>query len=402
MSLHYYVGRQPIFDNSSHVVGYELLYRSDEVSRGEFNPDQATSNVILNLLETGLSEVVGEHPAYINVTKHFIADDILPTRSVRQIVLEIQNDIDANPQVIESINKLQSLGYLIALDNFTYQKSLKPLYQLANIVKLDIQTYSKDTLEQEISLLKNYPVKIVALKVETPQELHTCNLLGIDYFQGFFFSKPQVLKKTRLSQNRLVSLRLLQEINNPKINIGGIEEIIKLDVTLSYKLLRYINSAAFGLQHDIKGIKHAIVCLGLDEIKRWASLIVLADISDKPDELTKVSLVRAEMCELLARASGKGNPETAFLVGLFSTLDSMMDISLNELFQSLPVSKDIKEALLDKMGVYRDYLDAILAYEKADWPKIDSIKYITKKSVTKFYIQSIKWADDKMKKLTAR
>src|SRR5574337_439950 len=162
MSLHYYVGRQPIFDNSSHVVGYELLYRSGAESNGEFNLDQATSNVILNLLETGLSEVVGEHPAYINVTKHFIANDILPARGVNQIVLEIQKDIDANRQVIESINKLKSLGYLIALDNFTYQKSLEPLYQIANIVKLDIQTYSKTALEQEISRLRNYPVKIVA------------------------------------------------------------------------------------------------------------------------------------------------------------------------------------------------------------------------------------------------
>ena len=373
MSIEYYVGRQPIFDAETQVVGYELLYRPSTDSAEVFNADRATSNVILNLLETGLDEVVGDSPAYINVTKQFIIGDILPSRIIKPIMLELQQDISADNEVIESIHRIKSLGYMIALDNLSYKESIDPLFQLANVVKIDIQAQPIDTLKQAIANLKNYSAKTVAMKVETPDELQNCKSLGFDYFQGFFFSQPQVLKGTRLSQNRLVSLRLLQELNSPRTKIEAIERTLKIDVTLSYKLLRYINSASIGLQHKIKSIRHAIVLLGTEEIKRWAHLIVIADISDKPNELTVTALIRAKMCELLAVDNRHGDPEIAFVIGLFSTLDSMMNTPLQDLLNLLPIDHEIIEALIDKKGIYSKYMDSALAYETAKWSKIEKI-----------------------------
>jgi EAL and modified HD-GYP domain-containing signal transduction protein len=225
--------------------------------------------------------------------------------------------------------------------------------------------------------------------------------MGFDHFQGYFLCRPQTIKCKRLSENRLVALKLLQELNNPEADINVLDDVIRSDVALSYKLLRYINSAAFGLPLEIESIRYAVVYLGIDEVRKWASLIVLSNINDKPSELINTSLVRAKMCELLTSFTGQGNPGTAFIVGLFSTLDAMMDAPLAEVLGKLPVVKDVKAALLETQGTYGHYLNVILAYEKADWATIDSER-LTQAAVSDIYCQSIRWADGATKSLGNR
>ncbi len=390
--FHYYIGRQPIFDARLEVFGYELLYRSHD-TEGVVNVDgdQATSQVLLNsFMEMGLDALVGDRKAFVNLTRRFILNHELIPEASDQLVLEILEDIDGDGEIVEAVRRLKDKGYLIALDDFVYRRSLRPLLELADIIKVELPALTREDLEAHVAALRHYPLQLLAEKVETHEEFDFCKSLGFDLYQGFFLCKPKTLKGRRAPTNRLNTMQMLAKLQDPDVEIPELEKIISRDITLSYKLLRYINSAAFALRNKIESIRHAIVYLGLREVKNWASLIALANIDDKPNELFVTALTRARMCELICEHTGIGNKGTAFIVGLFSTLEAIMDAPLDELLQSIPVVPEVPQALLHNEGPYADILHTTLAYERGQWDQVRLLLLPT--TTTDIYMRAVKWS----------
>lgn len=391
----FYLGRQPIFDRTLAVVGYELLYRPhDAAHAGTFDGDQATSQVLLHsFVEIGLTKLVGEHSAFINLTRNFLTNhDLLPPASDR-IVLEILESIDVDEELVAAVRSLREKQYTIALDDFAFNETLRPLVELADIVKIDLRSLDHATLREHVEILKAYPLKLLAEKVETPEEMDLCRELGFDYFQGYFLCCPRNIQGKRLPANRINVLRLVAKLQHPETSVDELEQIIAQDVTLSYKLLRYLNSAAFFGRKEITSIRHAIVYLGGRAVKNWGTLIALADIDDKPAELIATSLVRGRMCELLAHAAGKSDTASAFTAGMFSVLDAMMDAPLPELVEELPLSRAIREALLHHQGEYGGILQSAVAYDRGEWEHIVCLE-LEAAEIADSYVAAVEWAGD--------
>lgn len=390
----FHIGRQPIFDARQKVIGYELLYRH---RRGAFSNitdgDQATSQIIVNSFwEMGLGKVVGAHKAFVNVTRNFlIHSDLLPPPG-NQLVIEILEDILVDSEITTAVRNLKQRGYIIALDDFTYHPDLTPLLELADIVKLDVLGLDDQQMREHLRILRKYPIKLIAEKVETPEMFDLCRELGFDYYQGYFLCRPRVLTGRRMPANRINAMRMMAKLQRPELDITGLEELISQDPTMSYKLLRYINSAAFSPGKKIDSIHHAIVYLGEREIRRWANLIALTGIDDKPEELITTALIRAKMCELLSEGTRQGNKDSAFMVGLFSTLDALMDQPIEAVLELLPLSPEITEALLIHTGPYATLLDAAIAHERGEWDDVDSAG-IDQEMISSAWLTALEWAE---------
>jgi EAL and modified HD-GYP domain-containing signal transduction protein len=390
----YYIGRQPIFDQGQRVIGYELLYRQNHGPWTNIvDGDQATSQIIVNSFwELGLGKVVGPHRAFVNVTRGFLLNsEWLPPPS-DQLVLEILEDTLIDEAVMAAVRELKRKGYMIALDDFTYRPGLDVLLGLADYIKLDVLALDNAQLEEHLHHLDRYSSKLVAEKVETPEMFDRCRGLGFQYYQGYFLCRPRVISGKRLSTSRLTAMRMMAQLQSSQLDLTGLEELISHDPTLTYKLLRYINSAAFAVAKKIQSIHHAVVYLGEREIRRWASLITLTGIDDKPDALFTTSLVRARMCELLSDVMKAGDKDSAFMVGLFSILDAMMDQPIETVLESLPLSSEILDALLRRTGPYGQPLEITVAYERADWDAIDR-HAVSQPAIATIYLQALDWAD---------
>lgn len=389
-----YIGRQPIFDRNLDVYAYELLFRSGTQNHaGTFDGDQATSQVIVNtFIEIGLEQIVGPHLAFINLTRSFVTTaSALPFPKDR-VVLELLEDIKPDDAVIQGVRDLTGQGYCLALDDFVFNEDLRPLVEMAQVIKIDLMSLSRDELEEHVRLLRDYPVKLLAEKIETQEEFEHCKALGFDYFQGYFLSKPNIVQGTQLPPNRLAVLQLLSKLQDPKTEAGDIEALVMQDVALSYKLLRYINSAFFAFPKKIESIRQAVVYLGTRAIKTWVSLLVVAGLGNKPAELVTQAMQRAKMCELLAKTAKRPQTETYFTVGLFSMLEALMDAPLEKILESLPFTEDIRDGLLKHSGPYGEALACVLAYEKGNFQRA-YFDRLSPSQMTDTYLASARWAD---------
>ncbi|MBI5450350.1 MAG: HDOD domain-containing protein [Gammaproteobacteria bacterium] len=395
--LNYYLGRQPIFDVRMDVMGYEILFRPHEDAlvsgAGVLNGDMATSRVILDsLFEAGLDKLVGGHPAFINLTRGFVVNpDLLPPPSP-QLVLEVLEDIEVDDEVIAGVRALKQRGYTVALDDFIYDEKWVPLLELADIVKVDLRAADRAQVTACLKQLSKYPLKLLAEKIEDEAEFIWCKDAGFDYFQGYFLCQPQMKKGKRLPTNRLHILRILARLQDDAVQVSELERIISEDVTLSFKLLKYINSPAFGTRSKITSIKHAVVYLGMKEVRRWGNLVALLGVDDNPEELMVIGLVRAKMCELLASARGNFDQGMAFLIGLFSILDAIMGAPLDEILENLPLSSDVTDALLNNSGGYSKFLQVAKAHEQGSWHETDLDSDLAGIPLADLYLQSLGWA----------
>lgn len=395
-----FIGRQPIYDRALQVFAYELLYRSgEENSAGMPDGDAATSQVILNAFtEIGIENLVGEHLAFINLTRGFIIGDNPLPLTQGKVVLEVLEDIVVDDALIDAVRKLSQAGYLIALDDFIFHESLRPLVDVADIIKIDVRALTRETVSAHVTELRRSKARLLAEKVETQEEFDYYKELGFDYFQGYFFSRPKVIKRHAIPANRLAILRLLGRLHDPEVAIKELEALISQDVSLSYRLLRYINSAFFALPRKVESLHQAIVYLGNASIKTWVTLIALSGIDDKPSELLTVALVRGKMCELLAERLNLPGKDSYFIVGLFSALDAMMDVPLEQVVENLPLSPLVVAALLKHEGQAGGALHCTLAYEKNEWDQIDC-RQMEKGVIVQSYLDAVAWADQVMKEL---
>jgi c-di-GMP phosphodiesterase len=365
------VARQPILDRNLNTYAYELLYRGEQQSQLGFDRgDTATSQVISHtFVEDNLEKVIGNRIAFINMTRNLlISDDPLPF-SHEHVVLEILEDIAADDVVVKAVENLVAQGYRIALDDFIFDESLWPLIHLSEIIKIDILALDEQQLHEHVAILKSTNVKLLAEKVETQEQYELCKQLGFDYFQGFFFSRPTLIKDAPLPGNALNILRIVSRLQNPNVDFDEIEELISQDASLSYKLLKLLNSAALGLPKKVDSIKRALVILGFKSVKSWTTLIALSNVELSTPELMTIAMTRAKMCEQIA---GQFNCEqdAGFMVGLFSNLDAMMRHEMEELIENLPLTKPVQHALLNQTGELGQLLHTVKLYELGLWDDI--------------------------------
>ena len=364
-----FIGRQAIFDRNMRCYAYELLYRESKKNGVQITDgDLASSRVILNtFMEVGLERIVGPHHAFINLTRSFFVDKPPIPFEKEQVVLEIMEDMEVDQQMVSAVANLAADGYRIALDDFEFASQWEPLLPYVEIIKVEVPAVNPEIIEEQVRQLRQHKVKLLAEKIETAEQYRFYHDLGFDYFQGFYFSRPQVVTGKRLEENQLIVLQLLSRLNDPVITINELERLIANDAALSYKILRYINSAAMGLPRKLDNIGEAVVYLGLQRIRAWASLIAFSKVDNKPQELLYTALVRAHMCEQLIQKSGHGSPQAAFTTGLLSILDLMLDSPLEKILGELPLSDEIHSALLKRTGPMGEALHCALAYEFQQW-----------------------------------
>lgn len=395
-----FIGRQAIYDKQLNVFAYELLSRSNTKHNaafvGEHNANHATTIVMLNALtEIGLQQLVGNHPAFINFTYDFlIAENKIPDLHT-QLVLEILEDIEVTDKLVSSVKKLSDDGYMIALDDFIYHEKMLPLVKLADIIKIDILQLDEQGLREHVKRLRQYDVKLLAEKVETQEKYELCKELGFDYFQGYFFCKPKIIEGQRAPANRLTIINLLAQLQDPNVQIEKLEELVSQDLALSYRLLKYINSAAFALQREVDSIHHAIVMLGLNTIRSLANLMLMSKIDDKPHELLVIAIIRARLCEELGANIDKSMKDVYFTAGLFSVIDALMDNSMQDIVSQLPLSVELKDALLEQKGIIGEALKCCIAIERADWGNV-KFSNVEQKMIQKAYFDAVIWSNQAM------
>jgi c-di-GMP phosphodiesterase len=390
-----YIGRQPIFNRDLEVFGYELLYRSADMDRADFSDgNHATSVVISNtFMEIGLDRLVGDKWAFINLTRPFLLGQYPIPLQTDKLILEILEDVVLDRELIEAVRTLKGQGFTLALDDVTDPVRLEALRGLASIVKVDLLLTDRAKLPQQVLAYMSERVNLLAEKIETFQEFEWCQSLGFDYFQGYFLAKPQVIKEKKLKGTKIVIMELLAALQKPDVEFNRVEDIIQKDVALSYKLLRLINSAYYGVRSEVKSIKQALTMLGLRQIQSWVSLLLLSETDNKPSELIKTAMIRGKMCEILAEDLREPRPEIPFTIGLFSVLDALMDMSLTDILDQVPLADDVKDALLKHTGPYGRILSCVLAYEKADWGNV-RIQGLNPVTVVDAYLEAVDWADE--------
>ena len=389
-----FVGRQPIFDKSMNVYAYELLFRNGLASGADVvDGNQATTQVMLNTFtEFGLDSIVGGHFAFINLTQDLLTNELIQLLPHDRVVLELLEDIQVNDEIVDAVRKLSSQGYIIALDDFVYDASWQPLVEIADIIKLDVLDIDDSEVEKQVESLKPYKARLLAEKIETIEQFNFLKSLDFDYYQGYFLSKPTIVEGKRTPTNKLSILQLLTKLAQPDPVHIEIETLISQDVTLSYKILRYINASCFGMPRKIVSINEAVIYLGLNNIRRFASMMAMSGFSDQPHEVLVTALVRARMCELLAEEADCNDTVSFFTLGLLSTLDIMLAMPMGKVLTELPLEGALEQALLDGTGDMGTALACVKAYEKHQWNEV-IFSDLSQNTITRIYLNAVQWSN---------
>lgn len=388
------VTRQPIFSENEDTFGYELLFRNSDAEFSSIDDnDPQSSQIIANVfMEIGLKLLVGDKPAFINLPHGFIREKQSIPFAKDKFILEIMADTEMDDALTSAINELHTQGFNIALDNLSMSDSKKPLIEKSSMIKVDVTNFDNDELQKYSEQLKSTGKLLLAKKVDSQEDFERCKKLGFNYFQGSFLSKPKVVKYKTLPSNKILLMKILAKIQDPDVEISDLEKIISQDVGISFKFLRLINSANFGLSKKVESLHQALLLLGMRQIKSWVSLVALSNIDSVPQELTDMSLLRAKMCKSLAEKAACENPDAFFTVGMFSLLDAIMSKSMASILTSLPFSEEINQALLHKKGgtEIAAALDCVIAHEQSDWGMI-KFSTLTAQEINEIYIATLEW-----------
>ncbi len=390
-----FLARQPILDQDQSVAGYELLYpRVDTDATPEGSDAREGARLALNALsEIGLEHLVGQSRAWINVTPEFLSLDLARSFPPEQVVLELRAATFADQPMLDGLRELRDAGYMLALDQFVYAPELEPLLKTVDIVKLDMRELGALELARHAFELRPYGVTLVAKKIETIEDYQRAMAAGADLFQGYFFCRPHLLSGRAIAPSRLALLQLAAALQDPKIQLVDLERLISADVALSYRLLKYINSAYFNLRGRISSIKQAVALLGIEPLRRWSTLNVFAEIGDKPRELFVTALIRARFCQQ-AGSPRYGAAAELFTLGLFSVLDALTDTSMFVALRDVPLTPLMRDALTDHAGAGL-LLDCVNAIESCEFDRANELL----PSAFQHYVEAVSWSNDEGCKL---
>jgi EAL and modified HD-GYP domain-containing signal transduction protein len=390
-----FIGRQAIFDRHYNVTSYELLFRQG-ANTNLRNDDHKTAKVLAGaLIDLGLDKLSGGKKVHINASPTFILSDLSELFPPAKVGIEICDPTTINADIIDACKLLKEKGYELTLDDMTYTPDLEPLIAFVDIIKVDI---SKDAdLTSVVRNLRQHNVQLLATKVETYADYEKAQSLGFNYFQGFFFCKPEIVQGKTMPESKINILRALQQVLTANV-VADINDVIKQDVSLSYRLLKYINSAAFGMQREIESIEQALVLLGLNNARRWLSLLSLASLGEaKPLELMRTSLYRGHLLESIAKGLHEEETGDDFLLGMFSVLDALLDQPMQEAIQGMALPKPVRDALLRDDADMSYKLNVVRALENGSWDDVsrwgEQYRALKITDLMALHTEALAWSD---------
>ncbi|RUO79997.1 hypothetical protein CWI84_08540 [Idiomarina tyrosinivorans] len=392
-----YIARQAILDRQQRVYGYELLFRDSNDNRfPDIHPDEATSKVLLQQHLLGdIETLCMGRQAFINFHTNTLIHHFPSFLNNDNIWIEVLETVDLNPDLIKACEIASGKGYRIALDDHDFTERWDILMPHVHLVKVDIQEQGLDIADR-LTRFKQHGVPLLAERVETKEQFNTCLELGFDFFQGFFFEQPEIVRQHSLTPQRISMLNLLSEVFKNKLDFKRLGEIIQQDLSLTYSLLKLVNSPALGARVKIKDIRQALAYLGERELKRFLTLVLLANVtSDKPEELTIKSVTRARFMELLTREMlNQQHADTAFMVGMLSLLDAILGQPMEVLTERLPLSQDVVDALTSRKGVWGHLLHLCELYERGKWHALEKHPLqsrLSKTDIGQHFIDASQW-----------
>lgn len=400
-----FVGRQPILNRSGDIYGYELLYRNSHKNFfPDIDPEKATIGLLVNtFLTIGVEKVSGDSLSFINFTGELLAQDIFSNLDPDQIVIEVLENVEITPSLLTKLRLLKDTGFKIALDDFILQEQYSvhsELFEIVDFIKVDyLDTTPTERLEIE-KFIKKFPaIVLLAEKIETEEQFETAKASGYKLFQGYFFSKPEIVTGIEIPTNVSLHFQIIERLHTEPPNINEIAELIMHDMSLTYKLLRLINTFAFRVPKKISSIKQAIVVIGLRETKRWVQVLALREIGEgsgngRTKALADYSLTRAKMCELLAKHDGKKNPEEYFLAGMFSLIDVILKRDWDSILKLIPLSDEVAHTVKGELTEITPYLQLTEAVEHFDWERIEKLATdigITQTELSKCSMEAHRW-----------
>ena len=390
-----YVARQPIFNNRMKLSGYELFYRRSERNLFEgSDDDQATASVLADSFFMGFDELIDGTRGFINFSQNLLLSETPLLLPPNKVVIEIVERTEITPELVAACKRLKKAGYKLALDNFTDDETYRPLLELADIIKVD---YSAMPLIQQALMIRKYrPITFAAMKVETADEFRQACILGYTLFQGYFFNRPVMIGGREIGTLGGSMVQTTHKLSAQDPSLKQIAEIIERDVEMSYQLLRIANSAFYRSRVPITSIQHALMQIGLVELRRWCHLLLIKGLTN-PDntELIKLSLIRGRMMALFAIETNKKRAESDyFITGMFSSIDDLLGEPMDKVLSRLPLTEPVKAALLGEPGPLRAALNAVLAFERTDWDAVDKFlgeSGLPEDTFTPIYLDALKW-----------
>ncbi len=396
-----YVARQPIFTTQKKIFGYELLFRLGlENAFPDIDGDTATSSVLSNtFFSFELKEILGDKPGLINFTKELILQRVPLLFPQRHIIIEVLENIEPDEEIIAALSQFKEKGFNIALDDFIYHEKFEPMMDLCRIIKFDLIATPLETLPEIIKNIQSkWDITLLAEKVETYEEFELAKKMGFKLFQGYFFSRPEILSKKEISPSSISKLKLINAVGQKNLDLKKVAGLIRQDVSVSFKLLKFINSAYFRRPTPIHTIKEAITFLGTDELKKFINIVAVSGLNEnKPTELVRLSVIRARMCEQCGSViKTHFTTDELFTLGLFSLMDAMLDSRMADILENISFSEKIKNALMKKDRNFQKILNIVNGFEQGDWQ--NSFYAVmsgtsTEKKLPGFYLDAIQMAD---------
>ncbi|NAX20373.1 EAL and HDOD domain-containing protein [Vibrio sp. V39_P1S14PM300] len=394
-----YIARQPILDSHKRTVGYELLFRDGPKNTfPEIDPDLATSRLLSDHFLSTHYSTLGNKLGFVNFPYQSLINRVPTLFPADNLVVEVLEDCAPTQELLHAIREMAAKGYRIALDDFVPSVEWKAFLPFVSIIKFDIQQFPIDKAAKFIAKLKHTKIDFLAEKVETHQEFEQAKQAGFDLFQGYFFSKPEMIQRRALEPAFLTIVHLIKEIAKPQIDYTTLEELVSKDVTLSFKLLAFVNSSAL-ISAKIQSFRQALVYLGEERLRKFISLVAIASTHEsKPDYLYGLSIQRARYCELLfSYCDSDVEPGSAFLTGMFSLLDSLLDQPMDLLMEKMPIDNAVKVALKNGDGLLGDILAVTRAYEKGDWDQVALVNQrlgLPADTLSQCYDSAVQWTAD--------
>jgi c-di-GMP-related signal transduction protein len=402
-----FIARQPVFEAGSaqqqRVYGYELLFRSSEENRYTATDGRLASSQTINraVHSIGLEAVVGDKKAFINVPRDLLLEEIYCLLPPEQCVVEVSVDLLGDDAVLAACTKLRKAGYGLALDDVVDMRRVAPLAKHADLIKVNLPTIAAADREAFHRELKPLAAKLVAQRVETREDYEQALALGCRYVQGYFFCKPEMMRGKGLTSAEFVFLQFLRELNKPELDYAALERVIKQDVSISYKLLRYLNSASFALRHKVTSLREALVLLGERALRQWGTLVAVTSVNSKrPTELMITSLVRGRFCEAIAEKQHMTQHQLdMFFIGLLSSIDAALGLPMKQILEQTCVSDDVRMVLLNNPAAPKELAriyQLTLACERGAWGtvvKTSAGLRLTQGEIATIYYDALTWAN---------
>ena len=391
-----YVARQPILDLRGRVHGYELLFRSgpEEIFRGD--GDLATRTMLDNTILYGLERFTGGLTAFVNCTREALTDNLVDVLPPSMFVLEILEDLEPTPALVEACCKLKGAGFRLALDDFVWKPGIERLIEVADYIKVDFTLSSAEERRELLEWTKDAPIAAIAEKIETQEEYRQACNEGFKLIQGYYFCRPQLIESRKVPANRLSQIQILRYLDKDSLNLGELARLVKRDASLTYRLLRVINSPVFAMRQQVRSVEAALLALGEDAFRRIATLAITSELNTgQSEELLRMAFVRGRFCELSADLCFL-DPTEQYLLGLLSLLPAMLRVPMSQLAPSLPLREEICVALMGAPVRERKLLDWLIAHEHGDWTACDSIANpcgLDQTGLLRSYESAVVWAE---------